>query len=471
MKLRKRKLIVAVFIVAAVWIVACNRREENRKLSAEEVKKLNSAPQKKYPKFTLEAQKAAMQRIAEMRRKERVEGLRDKTRPADWIEIAYHGQVLDANFEEIKLDPETVAGIQESMFSILYDPVREKTAKKHKGDLKELFYDQKFKGDEQHTVRHAVIHALLAESDDKTKERYLWRHRLLRYNGKRDNDKGDDDKRFFLNRELLTYLRRERNFLDEWAPSEEFYDRFRSEYQRSCRAESVPLPPDWPSARWISQGPLAFVFISQNLEAEVFAYKDPSVPGTCYALPRRDSSGSIRFLGIICQSATTGKACFWDNKTVDDLPITGPDINLRISEIGNGLTLGETCSNCHRGDNVFNIHPGTALDLSRDDVVGGPYQTDTAVRYTPMGQAHWSNPGPLTLPTAPDDESSCTSCHGLPEISPDYCRSVLRPAALVTMPAFGDTRAGWPLPPPGNVDPQYAEHIRFLSRIPPCPTP
>src|SRR5678815_5846899 len=88
--------------------------------------------------------------------------------------------------------------------------------------------------------------------------------------------------------------------------------------------------------------------------------------------------------------------CIRDNKTADGTPITGPDIKLDIDTIGNGMTLGENCTTCHRGDNVFNIHPGTALDLSRPNAPGGPYVTDifdpngTGIRYTPIGQPHWS---------------------------------------------------------------------------------
>ena len=87
-----------------------------------------------------------MQKVAEMRKKSRVQGLRDKTPPADWIEMAYHGLVIDANLEPITMDFATVSKMQESMFSILYDSAGQKLANQFKFDLKELFYNQKVRG-------------------------------------------------------------------------------------------------------------------------------------------------------------------------------------------------------------------------------------------------------------------------------------------------------------------------------------
>ena len=409
---------------------------------------LNAKPQKVYPEFTLDAQKVAMQKVAEMRKKSRVQGLRDKIPPADWIDMAYHGLVIDANLDPITMDLATVSKMQESMFSILYGAAGQKAVNQFKFDLKELFYNQKTQAKEQAVVRDTVISALLAAADQKLQDRYLWRHRLI--HGSLASQV--DPSLYTLSPEVQEMMRGIR----PW-PSPT------SEYVEECRGEGVPIPPDWPDPGWIRQGDLAFVFISDP--AVVFAYKDPAVPGACIALPRR-SAGSITFLGIICQSATTGKACFWDNVSADGRRITGPEISMDIQTVQNGSNLLETCTECHRGDNVFNIHPGTALQLSQPTAIGGPYVTEPAVRYTPMGQPHWSNPGPLVMPTPAAGQSSCVSCHNFPETAGAfYCSAVLQNAAMQTMPPFGPRRAGWPGSPSG-VNPLYADHIARLAGCP-----
>jgi hypothetical protein len=452
----KNGLWIISVLVAAALLTACRPQTENANTAKDDVNVLNSKPQKEYPEFTLEAQKAAMQRDEEARRATRVEGLRDKIPPADWIEIAYHGLLIDANFDVIEMNEETITKMQESMLSILYEPAREKTTERYKGDLKELFFDQRFKREEQFVIRNAVLEALLTESDAKLKERYEWRVRLLR----RDTNALVYRRISALSEAVLEMLR-QRAFLEDWY----IITHPTSQYVTDCQAQSVPIPPNWPDSRWISQGPLSLVFISTSYSAEVFAYKDPSVAGACYALPRRDSTSSIRLLGIICESETTGKACFWDNVAANGTRVTGTNISLDINTIQNGSNLAENCTACHRGYNVFNIHPGSALDLGRSGAPGGPYDTNPAVRSTPMGQAAWTNPGPLALPAPPSGQLSCLGCHELPQTSGSYCTAVLRSAAMNTMPPFGSTRAGWP----GTsvaVNPTFNDHITRLSACP-----
>jgi hypothetical protein len=454
--MENKKTVLRVLVLAlAVSLWACGRElGSRRELTAEQVVTLNSTPQTEYPEFTLEAQREVMRRLEESRRKARVEGLREKTEPADWIQYAYHGLVLDANYDVIELTPETVTQIQESMFSVVQQSARAKARERFGTDLRELFDEQGLQGQEKLAVRTVVLDALLDEADEAVRARYEWRHRLLRRGAPaRINSK-----------EILSSTTTE--LLQRRGLRDELFDEplQASRYVETCRTQGVPIPPDWPDPRWVSQGPLAFVFISAGLDAEVFAFKDPSVAGVCYALPRRNGA-SIQLLGIICQSDTTGKACFWDNRTVEDVPIAGPDVQLDIDTIGNGFTLGENCTQCHRGDNVFNIHPGTALQLQRAGAPGGPYDTSPAVRYTPIGQAAWSNPGPLTLTPPPAGQLSCLTCHGLPQTAGSfYCSSVLEPAARNTMPPFGSP-AGWPTGG-GTVGPLFADHIRQLSACP-----
>ena len=450
----KRKLSCLIVLIVGVLLVVQAQIQQTP--NEQDAEALNNGPQKEYPVFSLEAQKRAMARIEEMRRKKRVAGLRNNTLPADWIQYSYHGLLLDSNLDVIEMTPETVSKIQESIYSVLQNSARAEALKRRGRELKSGLFVRDFPGQEKLFARGLALETLLAESDQKVQARYGWRAQLLsRFTTLRVTST--------MSSKLAARVQQLRVPADVLQPEPP-----RSEYVEACRAQQVPIPPDWPDPKWISQGPLAFVFISTDRDAEVFAYKDPEVPGVCYALPR-SSGGSIQLLGIICQSATTGKACFWDNQTADGTPITGPDITLDIDTIANGMTLKENCTVCHRGDNVFNIHPGTALDLKRPKAPGGPYITDifdpngTQIRYTPIGQPHWSNPEPLFLLQPSQGQRSCTACHSLPQISREYCDSVLQPAAEGTMPPFGENRANWwPGPPP--VNPRFADHIEVLSR-------
>ena len=453
---------IVLGVVGTVFLSTCSQQSQNASPTADKVTALNSSPQKEYPEFTLDAQSAAMQSLEDMRKKARVEGLREKTPPADWIAIAYHGLIVDANFDPIEMDFDTISKMQESLFSVLYEPARDKAMKQYGQDVKQLFFDQKIQGKDQLVARTAVLNALLDVSDPQIQDQYAWRHRLMQ-----ERSNGLVGWSQYV---LPQSLREE---FGQYRFPDGFFRPIpgSSEYVNSCRDQSVPIPPNWPDTRWISQGQLNFVFISQERSAEVFAYKDPDVPGVCYALPRRSmSTGSIELLGIICQSEDTGRACFWDNLSPDDVRLTGVDLSLEINNIRGGTTLSENCTNCHRGYNAFTIHPGSALDLSRSAAVGGPYDTAPAVRYTPMGQSTWVNPSPFMFRPVTAGPIVCTSCHNeaaqlnLPQTSSLYCSSVLPMAAMNTMPPFGTERAGWP---PGMLNPIYRDQIQQLRAS--CP--
>lgn len=88
-------------------------------------------------------------------------------------------------------------------------------------------------------------------------------------------------------------------------------------YMESCRSKGVPIPPDWKqsSSEWESHGNLKTILLTpNNLDqtpvdhisfASVWSYASSDVRGACIALGR--NGGSFQ---IICQSATTGHACF-----------------------------------------------------------------------------------------------------------------------------------------------------------------
>jgi hypothetical protein len=231
-----------------------------------------------------------------------------------------------------------------------------------------------------------------------------------------------------------------------------------SPYAALCRANSVPVPPDWPTGGWNDQGPLpfAFNFLESGPDTRVWTYQAPGGQGLCYALPRMEGA-TINFLGIICQSKTTGKACFWDNMDQNGQRITGPNLTIRISEVQNGSSLGENCTSCHRGNNVFLIHPNTVLGNI-------PYQDrQPNVRYSPLGQANWVNPPPLSA----QGSGACSGCHEIPELTKDLC-PLLKIAAERTMPCEGFPQcrtvanpvAGWDEPIPA-----YAAHISSFKEV------
>lgn len=223
-------------------------------------------------------------------------------------------------------------------------------------------------------------------------------------------------------------------------------------YMKECRAAQVPIPPDWGDDRWKFQEILlqkdSFVRESATTTGEVWTFTDPNVPGLCVGLPRRlNTTRKIGLFGIICQSATTGKACFWDNvgrASQERLPPEESE-RMKIATIYDGLLIEENCTNCHRGENVFIIHPRTAVDLSDE------FNTDSGVDwYTPIPdqtrRLEWGNPGPMKGLT------KCSGCHQMPELvaknNPDekspYCR-ILKQVVDNTMPP-GGAPAGWKKP-------------------------
>lgn len=229
---------------------------------------------------------------------------------------------------------------------------------------------------------------------------------------------------------LLDYLR-ERGLLTHLIPRDSH------DYIQQCRDADVPIPPDWGSGDWQFIGEQDRTFIGTSMTTEVWAYKSPHSDGTCIALPRVTSDESIQLLGIICQSTATGKACFWDNVDKSTgLRITGADAeNMKITDLQNGNLLAENCTQCHRGENVFLIHPGETIDLRSEG-----YELVPDIRYQPVStQAAWQNPSPHTEL----GDGACASCHEIPALTPSYCNSVLSQAARMTMP---DTLspAGWP---------------------------
>ncbi|MBH0192319.1 MAG: hypothetical protein HP492_11350 [Nitrospira sp.] len=141
------------------------------------------------------------------------------------------------------------------------------------------------------------------------------------------------------------------------------------DYLESCRAKGVPAPPDWKrsSSNWQSHGNLNTILLTPNTTeptpvdqptfASIWSYAPPQGKGACLALGR--SGGSFQ---VICQSATTGYACFWGNDPTAALTSWTPETpEVRIASLRDpvqGFAPGTVaCTECHRGNNAFLVAP------------------------------------------------------------------------------------------------------------------
>ncbi len=204
-------------------------------------------------------------------------------------------------------------------------------------------------------------------------------------------------------------------------------------YMQECRVKGVPIPPDWPGTAWASHGDLTEKLIEQQYLASVWSYADPRIRGACIALGRGDGS-----FGVICQSATTGYACFWQNggreSEVGQIDWK-PDKKMQIQALRDPyIGFKEPCVLCHRGSNAYIFSPDDdtwakvlrpPLDHSHPGA-GTPYrptfttrlesssqhwtvtlpngEMKTYPRFTPIGPLGWNNP-------LPQPDIQCGACH------------------------------------------------------------
>jgi hypothetical protein len=209
---------------------------------------------------------------------------------------------------------------------------------------------------------------------------------------------------------------------------------------KTCRAKGVPIPPAWKpsSSAWESHGNLTTILLTPNhLEkvqadqstfARVWSYASPQFRGACIALGR--NGGSFQ---IICQSATTGHACFWGN----DPSLSNTSWNPETPEVTmaslrdpeQGFVPGTVpCTECHRGNNAFLVAPddptwATVLRpaqarstfTTRVEQSSPPEQvapggtTATYPRFIPIGGKAVALNNPL--PTIPGCSGACHEAH------------------------------------------------------------
>jgi hypothetical protein len=221
-----------------------------------------------------------------------------------------------------------------------------------------------------------------------------------------------------------------------------------SAYIADCKTAGVPIPPNWPDSAWKDRGALppeyTFASFPGTVTSEVFTYEASDGGGICYALPRKSGQGSIEALGVICQAKQSGKACFFDNLDPAGNRITGSTITMDFSKIQNGYVLGENCTTCHRGFNVYMIHPKTPL--------GAIASRNPLMRYSPIGQQTWDNPPAM----AEQGSGACAECHEIAAPNAAYC-GFLKKGANKTMPS-PSAPAGW-----DNPNDEYKAHIDFLK--------
>lgn len=472
---------VAAALAAATAALAQPGDKGQTKWNYPVIRAVSQFPTQKYEEVSVEQQLEWAKLRDAWRTEQRDPNWRFSRPGIEWIDTPYHGEIFDGNFEKVEFDAATIDQMERSLFKILTAAVDVKAfAAIHKRDLDAAWKAPAYQSFDQLAARYYLLEDVMALAPDELQRRYVWRMALLE-------------------RELLSRVLAEQYQLapDILAMMREGLFRYRApgpgqNYMEACRAKGVPTPPDFSGRamdrRWKLQGRLWYTFISTSSIAEVYAYRDESdeTPGTCVALPRspggRFSEGApAGLIGVICQSSRevdgAQHACFWDNLphpglNLAESRLNGQDQPLRFGEIADGFSLTENCTQCHRGNNVFNIHPGTALDLAGAPAArGGPFPV-AASWYVPIGNAEYANPPPARLPRTPASpegamDRSCTGCHDIGALSSaSYCQ-IVADAAHLTMPPVsmrepGEGAAGWPRPslsPSGR----YRTHITALQ--------
>ncbi len=330
--------------------------------------------------------------------------------PAEIIASAGHGAIFDHQGKQLVLTDELVLSIQISMI----DQLRESAWQNVDGQTKQtlesalmLVHSNDIKATEKTILNAAIIETLQKKADEKLRKNLVWRHNLLAKNIRLDYIKW----RPTLNQRIIDLIRRLglRGFFESPAtPS--------TDYVARCRAENVPIPPEWSLASpgtWRYQGLLDNELILASADTHLWTWADPHKRGGCILLPRGGGAA-----GLICQSATTGKACFWDNiSRADGTKVNWNTATLNVNNLQDGDSLAENCTGCHRGNNVFLISPDNATwkkVIKQSQSVANAGATFTTrienaaiTRYTPIStQPTWSNPS----------AGQCIGCHERPSV-------------------------------------------------------
>jgi len=360
--------------------------------------------------------------------------------PADLIASAGHGVYLDKDGNEIEMTDKLRADIQDAIIELLLPHAKKnlnrRLYKKIRYAARILEKQRRYQKrgrhgrygrhgghsryrlsmDQRLILQSAVLFNLIDHVPVSIQEDYGWRQRLLFEHVYTIYQKKPKLNRFV--KKLLKYFSF-KDFVHAWMT----VDPKPSSYVERCRADGVPVPNEWsedPASGWKYQGELTEKLIIQGSAAHVWTWTDDSTGGGCIALPRGDG-GPGDLAGIICQSESSGKACFWDNKLKSNPVQTGigwAGLVLTLDELHDGDTLTDNCTDCHRGDNVFIISPDDATwrrTINRDNAAydSGLFfttQLPAGMRYEPVSsQEGWGNPEPIT----PSCAGACHEQHEL----------------------------------------------------------
>lgn len=328
--------------------------------------------------------------------------------------IAYygHGVLLDKDWKEIQLDEKMIARIQDDMLKEVMANSQPTEKKDAIEEAQKLLNSKTLNFDEAVYIKSGLISAYLENAPSEIVRRFGWRNSGLLTEWW--------DRMPTIPENIVALVRR------LW------HLRTSTGYMDSCSAAGVPIPPDWSetSTQWQRQGMLRDKMILAGIDATVWTYSDPANRGACIALPRGSGAPGTA-AGIICQSATTGNACFWDNILRDDVDMVPGEqvlgwsgMTLVISNLKDGSNLESACTDCHHGNNVYLISPD---DPTWAKVLRGPLDGPSTGTFTTRVEASTDNAGghPRYIPVSGQDgwlntfssaTGSCTTCHEQPRV-------------------------------------------------------
>ncbi len=237
------------------------------------------------------------------------------------------------------------------------------------------------------------------------------------------------------------------------------------DYIEQCRTLGVPVPStvsivdgnNWTLHESADDDIIDTNFIGGDARLLTWESSDP--PGGCSVL-RRDDSGGIFAIGLICMGTSTNRACFFDFKREFQGSPSGNLMDIEEFLGGADLAVGgdeaDVCSDCHAGADPWVRHP--------DDIEFNVFENSASFEpgswYEPVVPDDWpQNPGPMLPPPVPPGAADCGECHHIggqggafPLITAGlqgYCTSILGrvggPGSFNTMPPYGKDYAPYEL--------------------------
>lgn len=266
-----------------------------------------------------------------------------------------HGQLFDIEGRPVEMDEKEMAAMVSEMLNVVRaeDPGKIELAVAAQEELKKIISEgedivrsKRFDGVEAVMAEAELVRAHAYRLPDSLRSQYLWRINFIQNAYvQRKLAKIDSFELIPIRGSLLDWI-------NSWFS--------RTQYMRDCTAAGVPVPPDFSAAGgtpWRFQGQLSTKLIAAGDDANVWTWNQVGGRGACIALPR-GTGGPGSLAGIICQSASTGNACFWDNiRRSNGTRIPWATETMVIDELQDGTNLAENCTNCHKGNNVFLVSP------------------------------------------------------------------------------------------------------------------